>query len=70
MGEYFGIQSSYREIPKISIKFIKIKGMGFGLSLIKKIIDSYYGEIWVEDRIKGDYTQGSNFVFLISEAIK
>jgi len=45
------------------------KGMGFGLTLVKKIIESYKGKIWVEDRVDGDYTQGSNFVFLIPEAI-
>ena len=44
------------------------KGMGFGLTLVKKIIESYKGEIWIEDRVKGDYSQGSNFVFLIPEA--
>ncbi len=41
------------------------KGMGLGLSLVKKIIEIYDGFIWVEDRIKGDYKQGSNFVILI-----
>ncbi len=41
------------------------KGMGIGLSLVKKIIQSYNGKIWVEDRVKGDYTKGSNFIFLI-----
>jgi signal transduction histidine kinase len=40
------------------------KGMGFGLSLAKEIINSYDGSIWVEDRIKGDYSKGSNFVVL------
>jgi len=45
-----------------------IKGMGLGLSLVKKIIESYNGEIWVEDKVKGDYKKGSNFVLLIPEA--
>ena len=43
-------------------------GMGLGLSLTKKIIDSYNGEIWVEDRIIGDHLKGSNFKLLIPEA--
>jgi len=43
----------------------KSKGMGLGLSLVKKIIDIYDGDIWVEDRVKGDYKQGSNFVVII-----
>jgi len=41
------------------------KGMGFGLILIKRIIDSYNGQIWVEDRVPNDYTQGCNFIILI-----
>jgi signal transduction histidine kinase len=40
---------------------------GLGLSLIKKVIENYGGKIWVEDRIKGDYSKGSNFVLLIPE---
>jgi PAS domain S-box-containing protein len=41
------------------------KGMGFGLSLVKTIIDIYNGKIWVEDRVKGNYKHGSIFNILI-----
>ncbi len=44
-------------------------GIGLGLSLVNKIISSYSGKIWIEDRIKGDYTKGSNFILLIPEAV-
>ncbi|MFX1312510.1 MAG: PAS domain S-box protein [Promethearchaeota archaeon] len=39
--------------------------MGLGLSLVKKIIEEYNGQIWVEDRVKGDYREGSKFIILI-----
>ncbi len=45
------------------------KGMGIGLSLVKKILDIFKGKIWVEDKIEGDYTQGSKFIVLLPEAI-
>ncbi|KKN28655.1 hypothetical protein LCGC14_0852000 [marine sediment metagenome] len=44
-----------------------IRGMGIGLSLVKKIIESFNGKIWVENRIQDDYTLGSNFVVEIPE---
>ena len=44
------------------------KGMGLGLSLVKKIIKKYNGKIWVEDRVKDDHTQGSNFILLIPQS--
>jgi len=45
----------------------KSKGMGLGLILVRKIILSYDGKIWVEDKVKGDPSQGSNFVVLLLE---
>ncbi len=43
--------------------------IGLGLFLVKTIIESYDGRIWVEDRVKGDYSRGSNVIFLIPEVI-
>jgi len=48
---------------------ISKRGMGMGLSLVKKIVDKYEGRIWVEDRVKGDYTKGSNFIVMLKEAL-
>jgi len=45
------------------------KGMGLGLSLVKKAIETYNGKIWIEDRVKGDFTKGCNFVLLIPEGV-
>ena len=63
--------SDYRKksiFEKGKRKGLKSKGMGLGLSLVKKIIDSYNGDIRVEDRVKGDYKQGSKFIILLQEA--
>jgi signal transduction histidine kinase len=47
----------------------KVKGMGLGLLLVKRILDNYNGKIWVEDKVKGDYTKGSNFIMVIPEVV-
>ncbi len=43
------------------------KGMGIGLSIVKKLMERYNGLIKVEDKIKGDYSKGSNFILLFPE---
>ncbi|WP_424357456.1 PAS domain S-box protein [Methanocella sp. MCL-LM] len=43
----------------------KAKGMGLGLYLVKSLVESYHGQVWVEDRVQGDYTKGSRFIVLI-----
>lgn len=43
-------------------------GIGRGLSLVKFIIESYHGDILVKDRIRGNYSKGSNFIIYIPEA--
>ncbi|MCG3256913.1 MAG: HAMP domain-containing histidine kinase [Candidatus Heimdallarchaeota archaeon] len=35
------------------------KGSGLGLFIVKTLVERYNGEVWIEDRVKGDYTQGT-----------
>ncbi len=43
----------------------KAKGMGLGLFLVRSLVESYGGKVWVEDRVPGDYTKGSRFVVML-----
>ena len=45
------------------------QGMRLGLSIVKAIVNSYGAKVWVEDRVPGDYSKGSNFILLLQEAI-
>jgi signal transduction histidine kinase len=47
------------------LKKEKAGGIGLGLLLIKRILESYKGNVKVEDRVLGDYSKGSNFIVLI-----
>ena len=44
------------------------KRIGLGLLLVNEVIGSISGKIWVEDKVQGDHTQGSNVIILIPEA--
>jgi len=41
------------------------KGLGFGLSVVKKVIEIYNGKIWVENRIKNEHSKGTKFIVLL-----
>jgi signal transduction histidine kinase len=43
----------------------KAKGSGLGLYLVRSLAENYRGTVRVEDRVPGDYSQGSRFVVLI-----
>ncbi len=62
-----GIDDDRKNIifQEVHLKRRHSKGMGIGLSLVAKLIELYGGEIWVENRIRGDTTKGSNFIILL-----
>ena len=64
-----GISDEFKEtiFQRDQINIKGGKGLGFGLSVVKKLIKIYNGKIWIEDRIEGNYLKGSNFVILIPE---
>ncbi|MBD3157240.1 MAG: PAS domain S-box protein [Candidatus Lokiarchaeota archaeon] len=50
---------------KVSGKREGILGLGLGLTLVKKVLENYGGQIRVEDRVQGEYTKGVNYVILL-----
>ena len=38
---------------------------GVGLTLVRQIVDQYNGKVWIENRVKGDHTQGTRVVVML-----
>jgi K+-sensing histidine kinase KdpD len=47
---------------RLNLAATRARGKGFGLCLIKMLVDDFKGKFRVEDRVKGDYTKGARFV--------
>lgn len=43
----------------------KAKGSGLGLYIVKSLVETFKGQVWVEDRVSGDHTRGSRFIVLL-----
>jgi PAS domain S-box-containing protein len=48
----------------------KASGRGLGLYLVKSLVESYHGRVYVEDRVPGDYSKGCRFVVELPVAEK
>lgn len=46
------------------------KGIGLGLYLVKTVVESYDGKVWVVDRVPGDHTKGARFIVMLPAAEK
>lgn len=65
-----GIPDNVKEklFQRLSNKERSVSGSGLGLSLIKVIMDGYKGDISIQNRIRGDYRKGSNFILFLPAA--
>jgi hypothetical protein len=48
----------------------QIVGRGLGLTLVDRIVKNIGGKIRVEDRVKGDHSQGARFVLMLPQWIE
>jgi PAS domain S-box-containing protein len=50
---------------RLNLTTTRAQGKGFGICLIKMLVDDYHGKFWVEDRVHGDHTKGARFVVML-----
>ncbi len=62
-----GIPDEQKKILFADIKMSESKAIrrGLGLQLVKTLVQSFQGKVWVEDRVKGDHTKGARFVVML-----
>jgi PAS domain S-box-containing protein len=53
---------------RLGLDTTRARGKGFGLCLIKTLVDDYRGKFWVEDRVNGDHSKGARFVVVLPVA--
>jgi len=49
-------------------KGLKRKGSGIGLTIVRALTEKYNGHIYVEDKVKGDYSKGACFQVILPKA--
>ncbi|MGA9138630.1 MAG: PAS domain S-box protein [Methanocella sp.] len=54
---------------RVGKEHAKLTGKGLGLYLVKTLVEDFRGKVWIEDRVPGDYNQGSRFVIMLPAAI-
>ncbi len=54
-----------RKVDLFNRFMIGAKGIGLGLSVVKTLVESFYGFVEVENRVANDYTQGTVFIISI-----
>lgn len=65
-----GIRDDYKTLifDRLQRGPTRAKGSGLGLHLVKSLVEGFDGEVWVEDRVKGDSGQGSRFLVKLPAA--
>jgi PAS domain S-box-containing protein len=54
---------------RLSLSTTRARGKGFGLCLIKMLVDDYRGRFWAEDRVPGDHSKGARFVVMLPAVV-
>jgi PAS domain S-box-containing protein len=67
-----GISDEYKEVifNRLEQAGESSLGSGLGLTIVKNVVESYGGAVWVEDRVKDDQTCGSKFVISLPKGVR